>query len=261
MCLISDYLRVCEEAVRAGGAVLMEKLGRVEAREKSRSNLVTEADLASQEVVCRTVLNAFPEHGAIGEEHQPGTGRPLRGAPSEQAEYCWHVDPLDGTTNYVHQVPHFCVSLALERSGHLLVGAVYNPVAEECFSAAAGRGARLNDAPIRTSTVARLSQALAAFGLPAVVPADSPECQAVRRTGSAALNLCYLAAGRFDASWSFSTNVWDVAAGVLLIREAGGMVTAPDGGPFDLKRAFYLAAANGRLHAELRALAAEAGLP
>jgi myo-inositol-1(or 4)-monophosphatase len=248
----------------------MEKLGRVQAREKSRSNLVTEADLASQEVVCRRVFNAFPEHGVIGEEHQPGTGRPLGGDPSEQAEYCWHVDPLDGTTNYVHQVPHFCVSLALERSGDLLVGAVYNPVAEECFSAAAGQGARLNGTPIRTSRVTRLSQALAAFGLPAVVPQDSPDlrlflkavgrCQAVRRTGSAALNLCYLAAGRFDASWSFSTNLWDVAAGVLLIREAGGMVTDPDGGPFDLKHARYLAAANGRLHAELRALAAEAGL-
>ena len=265
---ISDYVRVCETAARAGGRVLLEKIGRVEVREKSPSDLVTEADLASQEVVRRAILTAFPDHSVIGEEDQPdGAGAEEEVKPTE---YRWFVDPLDGTTNYVHQVPHFCVSLALERSGELLVGTVYDPVAEQCFSAAAGQGALLNGKPIRTSDVSRLSQTLAAVGLPSAVRPDSPDlrlflaaltrCQALRRTGSAALNLCYVAAGRFDAFWSYSTKSWDVAAGVLLIREAGGVVTAPDGGPFVLEKGHFLAAANGQLHAELRALVAEAGL-
>jgi myo-inositol-1(or 4)-monophosphatase len=267
---IADYARICEEAVRAGGAVLLEKIGRVEAREKGRADLVTEADLASQEVVRRIVLDAFPGHSVLGEED--GLGRdPRAGRESgPPAEYRWIVDPLDGTTNYVHQVPHFCVSLALERSGELLVGAVYDPVAEECFAAAVGAGARLNGKPIRTSDVSDLSQALATVGFPAVVTAESPDlrlflaalgrCQAIRRTGSAALNLCYLAAGRFDASWCFSTKAWDVAAGALLIVEAGGTVTAPDGGPFALLSGQYLAAANRTLQAQLRGLVREAGL-
>jgi len=265
---ISEYVKVCETAVRAGGRVLLERIGRVEVREKSPSDLVTEADFASQEVVRQTILTAFPDHLVIAEEDQPadaGVARPL--AP---AEHRWFLDPLDGTTNYVHQVPHFSVSLALERSGELLVGAVYNPMNGELFSAAAGRGALLNGNPIRTSEVSHLPHSLAAVGLPSSVRPDSPDrvlflaaltrCQALRRTGSAALNLCYVAAGRFDAFWSYSTKSWDVAAGALLIREAGGVVTAPDGGAFVLEEAHFLAAANKRLHAELRALVAEAGL-
>ena len=265
---MSDYLTVCEEAVRAAGSVLLDKIGRVEVREKGPADLVTEADFASQEVVRRKVLGAFGDHTVVGEEDdhagQSGPGE-------DQAEYRWLVDPLDGTTNYVHRVPHFCVSLALERSGRLLVGAVYDPVRDECFSAVAGEGARLNGEPIRTSDVSSLSQALAAVGFPAVVTPDSPDlrvflaavehCQAIRRTGSAALNLCYLAAGRFDASWSFSTKSWDVAAGVLLIREAGGVATTPDGGTSVHHEGHFLAAANVQLHAQIRALVTQARLP
>jgi myo-inositol-1(or 4)-monophosphatase len=263
-------MEVCEKAVRAGGAVLVEKIGRVEVREKGRSDLVTEADLASEDVVRRTILETFPEHLVVGEEGATGGG-PGGGAGRGAAEYRWFVDPLDGTTNYVHQVPHFCVSLALEQSGHLLVGAVYNPVADEYYAAVAGKGAWLNGQPIRTSGVCRLAQALAAVGFPPGVTEDSADlrlflnalgkCQAIRRTGSMALNLCYLAAGRFDVGWSFSTNAWDVAAGILLIREAGGVVTAPDGGPFVVDSGQYLAAANGPLLAELQPLVAESGLP
>ncbi|MFH1923570.1 MAG: inositol monophosphatase family protein [Planctomycetota bacterium] len=264
-----DYLKVCEQAVRTGGAVLMDKIGRVEVREKGRSDLVTEADFASQELVRRTILAAFPDHVVVGEEdpQNGGSGHQPSGDP---AEYRWIVDPLDGTTNYVHQVPHFCVSLALERRGQLQVSAVYNPVADECFSAVAGEGARLNGKPIRTSNVADISQALAAVGFAAVVDPDAPDlklflaaiphCQAMRRTGSAALNLCYLAAGRFDLSWAYSTKSWDVAAGVLMIREAGGIVTAPCGGPLMPDDGHYLAAANAQLHAQLRAIMTRAGL-
>ena len=244
---------------------MLDKIGRVTVREKGPADLVTEADFASQEVIRRTLLEAFPDHGFLAEETEPpGT------AVRDGAEYRWIADPLDGTTNYVHQVPHFSVSLALERSGELVVGSVYDPVADECFSAVAGEGACLNGKRIRTSNVGSLSKALAAVGFPTVVDAQSPDlklfiqalngCQAIRRTGSAALNMCYVAAGRFDASWSFCTKIWDVAAGVLLIREAGGVVTSPNGGAFVLEEARYVAAANPQLHAELRGLVARAEL-
>lgn len=258
--LRSEYLTVCLEAVYAAGAELQRWVGRFDVREKGRFDLVTQADFASQEVVRRHVLGAFPNHGFIGEEG---------GADSAEHEYRWIVDPLDGTTNYVHGVPHYAVSLALERRGRLLVGAVFNPASGECFTAVEGQGAFLNDQPIRVSRVESLDQALAAMGLPAGMTSDSPDlkvmlkalfqCQSIRRTGSASLNLCYLAAGRFDVCWSFATKVWDIAAGVLLIREAGGAVSAVDGGPFTLDDPRLLSAANDRLLSRVRQMVVEAG--
>jgi myo-inositol-1(or 4)-monophosphatase len=263
MSVKSDYVKVCEEAARAGGALLLDKWGQVSVREKGPADLVTEADLASQEIVSQTILAAFPDHVVIGEEDDRHVDR-------GKSEFRWWVDPLDGTTNYVHGVPHFCVSLALEQSGRLLVAAVYHPVIGDCYTAVAGEGARLNAQPIRTSGVFRVSNALAAVGFPSQVRPDSPDlvlfleaakrCQALRRTGSAALNLCYVASGRFDAFWCYSTKAWDIAAGALLIEEAGGVVTSPDGGPFAPDTGRFLAAANARLHAELRSMVAQAGL-
>lgn len=262
---MSDFLDVCQRGAREAGALLLERMGRVEVQSKGRADLVTEADFASQELIRQVVLNAFPDHVLLGEEDLPGAS-----AEAGEAAYRWIVDPLDGTTNYVHQVPHFAVSLALEHLGEVIVGAVYNPAADECFTAERGRGAWLNGRPIRTSQVATLSEALAAVGFPAVVTRESPDlrmflaalevCQAIRRTGSAALNLCYLANGRFDAAWSYCTKIWDVAAGILIVREAGGAVTSPEGEAFDLARAHYLAAANPQLHSELSELARRAGL-
>ena len=256
---IDEYLRVCEAAVRTGGRAIQDWAGRFEVRSKGPADLVTQADFAAQEAVREVVLGAFPDHCLLGEEKRPDE------VAADRAEYRWIVDPLDGTTNYVHGVPHYCVSLALERNGELLVGAVYDPMLEECFLAALGRGARLNGRPIHTSEVAEVSDALAAVGFPAKVSPDSSDlrmflemvyrCQAIRRTGSAALNLCYLAAGRFDLAWSYSTKVWDVAAGVLIIREAGGTVTAPGGGVFCLEKPYYWAAANERLYSQLREIA------
>jgi myo-inositol-1(or 4)-monophosphatase len=254
-----DYARICEKAARAGGASVQSWLGRIDVREKGPADLVTQADLASQEVIRETVLGAFPDHSLLGEEQDPHTA-----TPAPRTEYRWIADPLDGTTNFVHGVPHYSVSLALERHGELLVGAIYDPVRNECFTTIAGEGAYLDGRPIRTSKVRELSDALAAVGFPARTPRDCPDllvflealepCQAIRRTGSTALNLCYLAAGRFDVYWSFSSKIWDVAAGVLLVREAGGVVTSPDGGQFLLEQAQFLAAANGQLHAHLREL-------
>ena len=262
---MSNYITVCEQAARASGAVLLEKMGKVAVREKAPADLVTEADLASQELVCRKVLDAFPDHQVIGEENVNSAR-----ASHARAEYHWIVDPLDGTTNYVHGVPHFSVSLALEHNERLLVGTVFDPVSAECFTAVAGEGSYLNGRRIHTSQIATLSDALAAVGFPPGVSRDSLDLavftealesfQALRRTGSAALNLSYLAAGRFDAAWSFSTKIWDVAAGVLIIREAGGVVTAPDGGPFELTQGHFSAAANEQLHAQLQALLARVGV-
>jgi myo-inositol-1(or 4)-monophosphatase len=255
----NDYLRVCEDAVRAGGQVVQQWAGRIEVRKKGPADLVTQADFASQEVVRRIVLGAFPSHSFLGEEREPGV------TPVPRSEYRWIVDPLDGTTNFVHGLPHYCVSLGLERSGELLAGAVYDPVLDECFTAAAGEGARLNGRPIHVSGVVQLSESLAAVGFPPNTPPNAPDlrlfldmlprCQAIRRTGSSALNLCDLAAGRFDLYWSYSTHIWDVAAGVLIVREAGGCVTSPTGGPFCLEDASFLAAATPSLYAQLREVA------
>ena len=153
------------------------------------------------------------------------------GSALEQ-EFCWVVDPLDGTTNYVHQVPHYAVSVALVKRGRPIAGTIYEPISDECYTALAGGGATLNGRTLQTSRVERLDQALVAASFSAKVAPDSYEidqfvaallaCQAVRRTGSAALNLAYVAAGRFDAFWAMTTKPWDVAAGILLVRGGGG---------------------------------------
>lgn len=265
---MTDFMDICEKAVRASGALLMARFGRVEFREKGRADLVTEADYASQELVRHTIMEAFPDHRIIGEEDVPSAVEGYLRA--DASGYRWIVDPLDGTTNYVHRVPHFSVSLALERQGELLVAAVYDPAADECFTAAVGQGAYLNGVRLRTSGVADLSHALCAVGFPAVVTRDSPDlrlflecldkCQAFRRMGCASLNLCYVAAGRFDAAWSFSTKPWDAAAGALLVREAGGIVSSATGRGFDALCGKFLAAANARLHQQIVKVVQEANL-
>lgn len=253
---MSDYLTLCEQAARAGGQALLSWIGRAGVREKGPSDLVTQADLASQEAIRDVLLTAFPQHGFVSEEGDAGQDM--------SAEYYWCVDPLDGTTNYVHQLPHYAVSVALLHSGQPIVATVLDPVHDECFTARRGGGARLNGRLIRTSDVQDLSQALVAASFAAKVQTGSPEidqfvaavlhCQAVRRTGSAALNLCYVAAGRFDAFWALSTHAWDVAAGVLLVEEAGGVVSRPDGGPFDVRVPHPLASATPALHAQFQKL-------
>ena len=248
-----DYLLVCKEAVRRAGAVLMDHWGHVTVRHKGRSDLVTEADLAAQETVRQTLREAFPTHSMIGEEDPPEAL-----VRRKSSEFCWIVDPLDGTTNYVHGVPFFCVSLALEYFGKLIVGVVYNPASGECFTAEVGKGAQLNGKPIQASGVTTLDEALISAGFPAAVTRDDLDLrlfnevvlvsQSVRRSGSAALNLAYVAAGRFDALWACQTKVWDVAAGTLLIREAGGTVTAFDGEPLASPNGPVLAASTPQLH-------------
>lgn len=254
-----QFLEICECAARSGGQVLLDWRGKIKAREKGPKDLVTEADLASQKVIQATLLGAFPDHHFVGEEDglDNETGR-------SNDDFCWICDPLDGTTNYVHQLSNYCVSIALRRGDELLVGVVYDPTSNECFSAVSGQGAFLNGEPIRVSDCTEFSQALVAVSLPPQVERDAPEierfldvlvsCQALRRLGSAALNLCYLAAGRLDGYWATDTKIWDVAAGVLLVKEAGGAVHASRGGQFKLGAPGLLAASTGQLSQQLAAV-------
>lgn len=251
---MSNYLNICKEAALAAGKKLIEMQGQVNVHLKARADLVTEADFAAQRIINKTILDAFPDHGILGEEQLDDS--PERATCS--TGYRWIIDPLDGTTNYVHGVPHFSVSIALEHDGELLVAAVYNPTSDEMFAAERGKGATLNGEPITTSGVETLDDTLGAIGFPPGVRGEAPDikaflnaaplCQALRRTGSAALNLAYVAMGRFDAAWAFATYPWDIAAGTLLIREAGGIVTNPDGSELDVDRGRFAAAATAKLH-------------
>ncbi len=245
-----EILDVCEQAARLGGQELQQWRGRFEVHQKAPSDLVTEADLASQHVIRSFVLAAFPDHMFIGEE---GGGT----EPEDESTYQWVVDPLDGTTNYVHGFPHYCVSVAVVQYARPLLGVIYDPVRNECFRAAEGQGAWLNDMPIRTSGNERLDQSLLAVSFPPQVERTCEEVElflrmldagrTIRRTGSAALNLAYIAAGRLDAFWATTLSAWDIAAGVVLVREAGGSVTNLDGNPFDLWNPRLLASASAKL--------------
>lgn len=245
-----ELLSVCELAARAGAEQLIAWRGRFHAREKAPRDLVTEADVASEQAVRAVIAAHFPEHGILGEE-----------APvMEQLDlpYCWVVDPLDGTINYAHGLPCYGVSVAISQKGRLLAGVVLDPERDECFSAAAGEGAWLNGVPIAVSSVERIEESLVAVSFPPRLSDDSldlqafmrvsPLCQAVRRTGSAALNLAYVACGRLDAHWAHEIHPWDSAAGVLLVQEAGGSVSASDGGPYRLAVGDYMAAGTRALY-------------
>ncbi len=255
-----NYLTVCEKAARQGGDVLLQWKGRAAVYEKNRRDLVTEADLASQRVIRQVVLEAFPHHAFLGEEADAEEHNSL-GDLSHQGGFRWIVDPLDGTTNYVHQLRSYAVSVALEHNGEIVVGAVFDPELDEMYLAEKGKGAFLNGQRIRPSDCREMEQALVAASLPAHLPRGSAEitrlievihaAQAIRRLGSAALNLCYLAQGRLDAYWATSVKIWDVAAGMLIVREAGAIMTSLAGGAVDVNRPFFAAAATPELHAEL----------
>jgi myo-inositol-1(or 4)-monophosphatase len=249
----NEFIKVCENSARAGAKALLAWKGRFKVREKGPADLVTEADLASQEAVHSIIRGAYPDHDFLAEEDAAPKTR--------QSDYRWIVDPLDGTTNYVHGVPQYAVSVALEHDGLLLVGTVYDPSADECFSAVRGEGASLNGERFTSSQTADISHALVAVSFPARVERGSRpmvdfenvvvRCRAIRRSGSAALNLAYVACGRYDAYFARETKAWDVAAGALLIQEAGGIITGIDGRPFSLERPTFIAAGSAVLHAEL----------
>jgi myo-inositol-1(or 4)-monophosphatase len=264
-----EFLKVCEQAARAGGAVLLDWAERFSVREKGPADLVTEADVASQEAIRKIVLAAFPDHDFLSEEEAagaapgvaPGAGSEAGSAGRPSGRYRWIVDPLDGTTNYVHRVQEYAVSIALERDGQVLAGTVFNPANCECYTASSGGGAFLNGRRLHVSTVTDLPHALVTIGFPPKVDLKSPSVtdflrllgasQSIRRIGSAALSLCYLAAGRFDGYCARETKSWDVAAGWLLVQEAGGLMTDPTGSPFCLDRPQFITAATESLHQQM----------
>lgn len=253
MSLIAEFGTVCEKAARVGGNVLRDHWGRVQAREKNPADLVTEADIASQRAIRDVLLGAFPDHGFLAEENES--------IESRQDSLRWIVDPLDGTTNFVHGIPTYAVSIGLEQAGKLLVGVVYEPAIDRCYSAAFQEGAFVDGQRLHASQTTELAKAVVATSFPPRIRKSAPEivrflavltrCRATRRSGSTALNLCWVAAGQFDAYWTYATRPWDVAAGGLIVREAGGAFTGPGGREFDLAEASFVAAATPALHQEL----------
>jgi myo-inositol-1(or 4)-monophosphatase len=251
-------LDTCEAAARAGGRELVAWQGKFRSREKGVADLVTDADIASQHAIRRVIADTFPDHAFVGEEQTDEASNKRSDGPT------WVVDPLDGTTNYVHGYPQYAVSVAVAQGNQVLAGAIYDPVRDECYSAALGQGAWQDRVPLCASKVSEPAAALVAVSLPARVSRDSPDlldfieaaeaCQAVRRSGSAALNLANVAAGSLDAFWATHIQPWDVAAGVLLIREAGGIVTARDGSEFHLWNPHFLIAATPELHRSMLGL-------
>ena len=254
---MNRYLEVAMDAAREAGTILRADHARPkEVTYKGEVDLVTETDRRSEAVVVARLREHFPDHAIVAEE---GGGN-----AAAQAKYCWHVDPLDGTTNFAHGYPCFAVSIGLAEEGEPIAGVVFNPVAEEMFVAARGEGAYLNGQRIHVSPVKSLAQSLVATGFPTHQRKSSSNINyyweftlrthGVRRDGSAALDLCAVACGRFDGFWEFGLNSWDTVAGVALVREAGGMVTAfagqtyRPGGPM-------LIASNGHIHEEMRAVA------
>jgi myo-inositol-1(or 4)-monophosphatase len=257
--LDESICRTAIEAARAAGVILQEWAHKFTVREKGPANLVTEADFAAQAAIVELIRSRFPDHGFLGEEG-------LDEARPDQP-YRWIIDPLDGTSNYVHRFPYYAVSIGLEHQGEIVLGVIYDPNRDELFSAERGRGASLNGREIRPSSVTALCQAFVVASLPSAISSDDPavvrllrvlpHAQSLQRTGSAALNLAYVACGRMDAFWSSSLKPWDVAAGSLLVTEAGGNMTRMNGDAFDPMLPDLLASNGSPLHQELQDLLAD----
>ena len=247
-------LAVAKRAAKEAGKILLSYMGKLEHVEyKGRRDPVSEADKASEKRIAEIIREAFPAHGFLAEEKTSWTGK------DKSAR--WIVDPLDGTVNYAHGYPHFSVSIAFERDGDLLAGVVFDPVRKDLFSAVKGGGAFLNNKPIRVSGTKKLIKSLIVTGFPYDIESRPKEIlepfnrmvlasQGIRRDGSAALNLCYLACGRFDGYWEMGLKPWDTAAGTLILREAGGVVTNFKGEPFKPEMQEILAS-NGKIQPEM----------
>jgi myo-inositol-1(or 4)-monophosphatase len=256
-----NYLEAAVEIAQEAGKILVEELScPLDIRYKGDEvDLVTQADKRSERFIVERLTKYFPDHAIAAEE---GTGHESASA----SEFRWHVDPLDGTTNFAHGYPCFCVSIALAQRDTLLAAVVFNPFYNELFTAARGEGATFNRKKIHVSKVATLSTSLLCTGFPVRNRKASPNLQfygdftqhshGVRRDGSAALDLASVATGRFDGFWEFGLQKWDTAAGVLLIEEAGGKVSDFAGNPYQLGGPVILAT-NGLIHEEMRAMALE----
>ncbi|MEO0250214.1 MAG: inositol monophosphatase family protein [candidate division WOR-3 bacterium] len=245
------------ETAKEAGNLLRDHFGRElgVAHKSSSTDLVTDVDLLSEEFITEKIATYYPRHQILAEES---------GHKETTSEYRWLIDPLDGTTNYAHGYPFFCVALALEYRGEIVLGVAYDPLRDELFVAERGSGALLNGRPIQMSRTEKLAESLLATGFPYYVKARPDEsleyfarfvstAQAIRRDGSAVLDLCYLACGRFDGFWELGLKPWDMAAGALMVEEAGGRVSKFDGRRFNIYEPEMLAT-NGLIHDEMIAI-------
>ncbi len=244
--MLNFAIRVAKDA----GRLLRDRVGtRIDVDHKGSINLVTDVDLASERLIREAISTYYPRHEVLGEEG---------GLSESGSEYRWIVDPLDGTTNYAHGYPIFCVSIGLESKGKIVVGVVYDPMRDELFAAERGGGAALNNRPIHVSKTAELMQGLLSTGFPYDIKTSkltnldhwanfAMNAQALRRDGAAALDLCYVACGRFDGFWELNLTPWDTAAGALIVTEGGGRVTNFSGGPSSNYKP-EVVASNGLIH-------------
>ncbi|HML16686.1 MAG TPA: inositol monophosphatase family protein [Bryobacteraceae bacterium] len=255
---MASFLETAAEIARESGALIAAYLERKIGFElKGEFDLVTEADRASERLIVERLRAHFPSHSIVAEEGGGGEG---------SSEYRWYVDPLDGTTNFAHGFPAFNVTLALERAGELIAGVIFDPLRDEMFRAERGSGAYLNDRRIHVAKTPAIESSLVATGFPSRKRHLNVNVHfyyqlamlshGVRRAGSAALDLAYVGCGRLDAFWEFGLNPWDIAAGVLLIEEAGGKCSDMHGGPLQM-RGPHLLADNGAVHEEILKLFAE----
>jgi len=243
------------DTARDAGRLLLEKFGTgVRIQMKGEINLVTEADLASEALIIERIKSYYPKHSILAEESGEAV---LTGGDSA---WKWIIDPLDGTTNYAHGYPCFCVTIALEHQGEIVIGVTYDPTRNELFSAERGRGASLNNKPIRVSRTEKLGEALLVTGFPYDIKQRPrfernlvellSNSRGVRRDGSAAIDLAYVACGRFDGFWEDGLNAWDVAAGLLIVEEAGGQVSYYNGAKFNIYKP-PICATNGLIHSQM----------
>jgi myo-inositol-1(or 4)-monophosphatase len=254
---MNPFLEVAVDAAREAGNILLVEFDRpVKISYKGEVDIVTQADRRSEQAIVTRLRAHFPKHAIVAEEG---------GVAESDSPFRWHVDPLDGTTNFAHGYPCFAVSIGLEESGELIAGVVYQPVSGELFTAVKGEGAYLNQKKIHVSPIEKLATSLLVTGFPSVKRSENPNIHyywdftlrshGVRRDGSAAMDLASVACGRFEGFWEFGLHSWDTAAGVLLVREAGGTVTQFDGQPYCLGDRELLAS-NGRVQAEMQNVAA-----
>jgi myo-inositol-1(or 4)-monophosphatase len=241
------------DTARRAGAVLRDNVGKLRTIEfKGAVDIVTDVDRKSEELIMAAIRKTFPGHGILTEESPE---------VKQDSPFKWIIDPLDGTTNYSHGFPFFCVSIGFEEAGVVTFGAVYDPMLDELYTAEKGKGAYLNGKKITVSAINELGRGLLATGFPYDLRASkdnnldffsefSLKAQAIRRAGSAALDLCYIASGRFDGYWEMKLRPWDVAAGSLIVNEAGGRVTDFSGGPFSIYGKECIAS-NGLIHGDM----------
>lgn len=253
---MNSYLSFAVTIAKEAGLLLKDKLNDLHTIDfKGEIDIVTDADRMSEALILSAIRGRYPDHDTLSEESS---------ATLSGSSFRWIIDPLDGTTNYAHGYPVFCVSIALEKEGEIGLGVVFNPMLDEMFTAEKGEGAYLNGRRLRVSATSILSHGLLATGFPYDIRESRDDninyfvemarkARAIRRAGSAALDLAYVAAGRFDGFWELKLSPWDTAAGCLLVREAGGLVTDLFGAPFEL-RCPHILASNGILHQDLLAV-------